>query len=241
MTDPVSRQARQAAALARAVAVVDRLRSADGCPWYARQTHASLVPYALEEAHELAEAVDAGDVTGLREELGDVLLQVLVHARVAQDTGEGFDLADVADGLADKLVRRNPHVFGPHAEPGLDADAVEERWQRLKDAEKTARTSPLDGVPASLGALARAQKLVDRARRAGIDVPVTPPDAACVVRPDAAAAAPEGASLGERLLALVDEASRSGLDAEGELRRATARWERRVREPGDPPAEHLAT
>ena len=228
MTDPVSRQARQTAALARAVAVVDRLRSADGCPWYARQTHASLVPYALEEAHELAEAVDAGDVTGLREELGDVLLQVLVHARVAQDTGEGFDLADVADGLADKLVRRNPHVFGPHAEPGLDADAVEERWQRLKDAEKTARPSPLDGVPASLGALARAQKLVDRAQRAGIDVPGVPAGEAAT-------------PLGERLLALVEEAAAAGLDAEGELRRATAAWERRARtappspaEPGDP-------
>lgn len=231
MTDPTDRQARQAAALARAVGVVARLRSADGCAWYARQTHASLVPYALEEAHELAEAVDAGDLDALREELGDVLLQVLVHARVAEDTGEGFDVADVADALADKLVRRNPHVFGPHAEPGLDADAVEERWQRLKDAEKTSRSSPLDGVPASLGALARAQRLVDRAARAGLEVPV------------AGHAAPGAgeASLGERLLALVEEASRAGLDAEGELRRATARWERRARESTDPPAEHLDT
>lgn len=202
-------------AVARLVAVMDRLRSPGGCPWDAEQTHASLVPYLLEEAYELAEAVDAGDRPGLREELGDVLLQVVFHARVAQDDPDDpFDLDDVADALTAKLVRRHPHVFTDQA---VAADGLHAQWDRLKRAEKTGRTSALDGVPAALPALARAQKLAGRARRAGLDV-----------GPDVAAGVDADTALGQALLTLA--LAHPDLDAEGALRRATRRWEGQVRE-----------
>ncbi len=199
--------------LRRLVAVMDRLRSPGGCPWDAEQTHASLVPYVLEEAYEVAEAVESGDRDHLREELGDLLLQVVFHARVAQeDPAEPFDVDDVADGLVAKLVRRHPHVFADAA--GVtDADAVNRQWDRIKSEEKQ-RDSVLDGVPLALGALARTQKIAARAARSGLRDAVP---------------APEGADLGARLLALVLEAQTAGLDAEGELRRATAAWETRLR------------
>lgn len=204
------------ASLDRLVAVMDRLRSPGGCPWDAAQTHASLVPYLLEESHELAEAVDAGDRSGMREELGDVLLQVVFHARVAQeDPDEPFDLDDVADTLVAKLVGRHPHVF---AEAPVDGD-LHAQWDRLKRLEKPERTSALDGVPASLPALARAAKLAQRARRAGLDLAVVPAPVADAEDGDDA--------LGRALLALVHE--HPGLDAEGALRRATTRWEAAVR------------
>ncbi|MGN8246902.1 MazG family protein [Cellulomonas soli] len=216
-------------ALRTLVAVMDRLRSPGGCPWDAEQTHRSLVPYLLEEAHELAEAIELGDRADLREELGDVLLQVVFHARVAQeDPGDPFDLDDVAADLTAKLVRRHPHVFGPGtpAAPTDGAGAGDRpatgdlhvQWDRLKKAEKQ-RASALDGVPASLGALARAQKLVSRAGRAGLPVE----------EPHDAAGASDTTAIGERLLALVLQAQADGVDAEGELRRATGRWEARVR------------
>ncbi|MCC2322714.1 MazG family protein [Cellulomonas xiejunii] len=211
--------ARQAAALARAVAVLDRLRSPGGCPWYALQTHASLLPYAVEEAHELVEAVEAGDRAGLREELGDVLLQVLFHARVAaEDEDDPFDVADVADALVAKLVRRNPHVFDADGDGEIDVAAVLERWERLKRAEKPARTSALDGVPATMGALARAQKLVARADQAGLLAAAPPPTAPV-------GDAVTEVALGDALLGLVAAAHRAGVDAEAALRRATATWE----------------
>ena len=202
-------------ALERLVAVMDRLRSPGGCPWDAEQTHASLVPYLLEEAYELAEAIDTDDRPGLREELGDVLLQVVFHARIAQDDPENpFDLDDVADALTAKLVRRHPHVF---ADQAVAADGLHAQWDRLKRVEKAGRTSALDGVPAALPALARAQKLAGRARRAGLD-----PAGTDVVATDA------DAVLGQRLLDLV--LAHPDLDAEGALRRATRRWEGQVRE-----------
>ncbi|GEL98111.1 MazG family protein [Cellulomonas terrae] len=186
------------------VRVMDRLRSPGGCPWDARQTHESLVPYALEEAHELAEAIESGDRPGLREELGDLLLQVVFHARIATEhPSDPFDVDDVAADLVAKLVRRHPHVF---EDAELDGD-VHVQWDRLKNAEKQ-RASALDGVPLALGALARAQKVAGRAGRAGLDAPV-----------------PAGDGLGERLLALVLEADAAGVDAEGELRRTAAAWE----------------
>lgn len=206
--------------LAELVAVMDRLRSPGGCPWDAEQTHASLAPYALEEAYELVEAIEHGDRAGLREELGDLLLQVVFHARVAQeDPDDPFDVGDVAGDLVAKLVRRHPHVFGDD-EHAPDDEGRHVAWDRLKRAEKPARESALDGVPLAMGALARAQKLVARAERAGL---VAGPPAALVAAPAA------GEDLGARLLALVREARSAGLDAEGELRRATAAWEREVR------------
>lgn len=200
--------------LRRLVAVMDRLRSPGGCPWDAEQTHASLVPYVLEEAAEVAEAVERGDRANLREELGDLLLQVVFHARIAQeDPDEPFDLDDVADELVAKLVRRHPHVFADDgAATVADADGVHRQWEQIKRTEK-ARESALDGVPLALGALARAQKIASRATRAGLE-PREPE---------------RTGGLGGRLLALVLEAQHEGLDAEGELRRATAAWEDRLR------------
>jgi XTP/dITP diphosphohydrolase len=150
------------------VAVMDRLRSPGGCPWDAEQTHASLVPYLLEEAHELAEAVDDGDSAGLREELGDVLLQVVFHARIAaEDADDPFGVDDVARDLVAKLVHRHPHVFAGADTP---AERLHAQWDAIKKAEKN-RDSALDGIPGALPALARAQKVAARAGRAGLDVP----------------------------------------------------------------------
>ena len=194
------------------VAVMDRLRSPGGCPWDAQQTHASLVPYLLEEAHELAEAVDEGDRAGMREELGDVLLQVVFHARVAQeDPDDPFDVDDVARDLVAKLVHRHPHVFAGADTP---AERLHVQWDAIKKAEKR-RESALDGIPGSLPSLARAQKLAARAGRAGLDVSSATP------------ASPT--TLGERLLALALQAHDEGVDAEGELRRATTALEQVLR------------
>ena len=196
------------------VAVMDRLRSPGGCPWDAEQTHVSLVPYLLEEAHELAEAVDEGDRAGLREELGDVLLQVVFHARIAaEDAADPFDVDDVARDLVAKLVHRHPHVFAGADTP---AERLHAQWDAIKKAEKS-RDSALDGIPGALPALARAQKVAARAGRAGLDVPA------------ALAAATGGEGFGERLLALALEAHDQGIDAEGELRRATTRLEKVLR------------
>lgn len=196
--------------VAELVAVMDQLRSPGGCPWDREQTHDSLLPYVVEEAHELVEAVETGTRDDLIEELGDVLLQVVFHARVAQeDVDAPFDIDDVARGTAAKLVSRHPHVFGDVHAP--DAEAVKARWDELKKIEK-GRESALDGVPPSLGALARAAKLASRARRAGIDIPTA-----------------DDGGFGDRLLRLALEAQAAGIDPEAELRAATRRWEAAVR------------
>ncbi|MBC7372820.1 MAG: MazG family protein, partial [Frankiales bacterium] len=129
------------ARLAEAVAVMDRLRSPGGCPWDAQQTHTSLMPYLLEETYEAYQALEDGDLVDLREELGDVLLQVLFHSRLAQEQNEPWSVDDVAGDLVDKLVRRHPHVFA-----GASADDLEGSWEALKQAEK-GRVSVTDGVP----------------------------------------------------------------------------------------------
>lgn len=202
-----------AAALAEAVAVMDKLRSPGGCPWDAEQTHASLAPYAIEEAHEVAEAAEAGDLAGLRAELGDLLLQVLFHARVAQEGPDGFDLADVADTLVAKLRRRHPHVFAPEGERPVvaDADAVNRQWQEIKNAER-ATASPatgalLAGIPDTLPALMQAQRILHRTSLAGIAVgPTFGPE------PD------QAEEIGADLLAVVARADALGVDAEAALR-----------------------
>lgn len=161
------------ARLLDAVAVMDRLRSPGGCPWDAEQTHASLTPYLVEEAHEAVEALeqlDADADPALREhaveELGDVLLQVLFHARVAAEhEDDPFDVDDVAAGLVGKLVRRHPHVFGGTRVSG--AADVEAAWDQIKAAEKPEREHVLDGIPAGMPPLARAGKLASRLGRAG--------------------------------------------------------------------------
>ncbi len=196
-----------------AVAVMDRLRSPGGCPWDAAQTHDSLAPYLIEEAHEVLEAVQHGDRSHLAEELGDVLLQVLFHSRVAEENAEApFDIDDVAGGLVAKLVRRHPHVFG-------DVDAatpeeVEENWERIKADERAAAGSAdggyavvglLHGIPASLPALLAADKVLARLARAGADPTPDPAD-----------------GLGAALLALVARARAEGVSAETVLRQSLA-------------------
>jgi XTP/dITP diphosphohydrolase len=190
------------------VAVMDRLRSPGGCPWDAEQTHESLLPYAVEEVFEVVEAVETGDRTDLREELGDLLLQVVFHARLAQEhPDDPFDVDDVAAGVADKLRRRHPHVFGDAVVH--DAGQVNRQWEEIKQTEK-ARASVLDGIPTALPALARAQKTVRRARRAGLRVP-------------------GGSGPGGDLLALVVAAEESGVDAEAALRAAVRELEHQLR------------
>jgi XTP/dITP diphosphohydrolase len=197
--------------------VMDRLRSPGGCPWDAEQTHTSLAPYLLEEAYETLEAIETSDLVALREELGDLLLQVLFHARLAEEAaaGERFTIDDVAADLVAKLVRRHPHVF---ADAVADSAAeVATSWEAIKQVEKQ-RNSVTDGIAMHQPALALAAKLLSRSRRAGIEVPL-----------------PAGDGIGERLLAVVADAVRTGIDPEQALR-ATARAYRdgiRAREGSD--------
>jgi XTP/dITP diphosphohydrolase len=193
------------------VAVMDRLRSPGGCPWDAEQTHASLRGYLLEEAHEAYDAIVDDDPVAMREELGDVLLQVVFHARVAAEAGEGrFDIDDVAGDLVDKLVRRHPHVFGD-AGP-RDVAEVEAGWEEIKQAEKQ-RRSPTEGVSRSQPAAAWGAALVRRAARVGLRTPEPA---------ELAARSPE--ELGERLLAVVTAAEQRGWDVEDALREAVRRY-----------------
>jgi XTP/dITP diphosphohydrolase len=189
------------------VAVMDRLRA--DCPWDREQTHRSLATYLLEESYETLEAIESGDVAHLREELGDLLLQVVFHARIAAERGSGgFDIDDVARGIAEKLVYRHPHVFA-----GLevaDAAEVDRNWEALKAAEKQ-RSSPVEGIPLALPALAYAEKVVGRLSKAG------------VLPTGIGGPAGPGAALGAELLRLVVAAREAGLDAEQELREAVRR------------------
>ena len=217
------------------VEVMDLLRSPGGCPWDAQQTHESLVPYALEEAYEVVEAIETGDRAGLREELGDLLLQVVFHARVAhEDPEDPFDLDDVARGVAAKLVRRHPHVFAAPVEGdavaggavGGGAEDAHTRWDRIKKDEKH-RTSVLEGIPLAQGALARGQKVIARAARAGLDLDV----AAVAGRhgPELPPQAGPGSGIGARLLLIVAEADAAGVDAEAALRSALRSLDAAVR------------
>ena len=195
------------------VPVMDRLRSPGGCPWDAGQTHESLLPYLLEETHEVIEAVENGDREHLREELGDLLLQVAFHARIAEEHPEApFDIDDVAAGIVLKLVGRHPHVFGdPAGRPDAATAAdVERSWEELKAAEKPGRGA-FDGIPATLPALARAHKMLGRLERIGADV-----DAAL----DRAAG---GDDVVRALLRAVRDARARGDDAEAALRASLAR------------------
>ena len=147
--------------------VVETLRAPGGCPWDGEQTHRSLRPYLLEETYELLEAIEGGDATALREELGDVLLQVLMQSAIASEGSDGFDLGDVADTTRAKMIHRHPHVFAG-AEVG-SAEQVVVNWERLKRSEKGDRLSLLDGIPRALPALAFAQGIQKRPARLGFD------------------------------------------------------------------------
>lgn len=150
------------------VYVVDRLLGPGGCPWDQEQTHESLKKYLLEESYELMDAIDSGDEANLREELGDVLLQPLMHAQMEKRDGN-WDIEDVAQQVADKLIHRHPHVFGDLAV--ADADEVLRNWDRIKLAESDGPRSILEGVPRAMPALARALTISKRAARAGFEWP----------------------------------------------------------------------
>ena len=207
------------------IKVMDRLRSPGGCPWDARQTHESLVEYLVEEAYETVEAIEGSDDSGLREELGDLLLQVVFHARIAQERGEeGWDIDDVAHGIVEKLIRRHPHVFAD-----VDADTaeqVEANWHALK-AEEKGRASVADGIPEHLPALLRASKVHSRSASLGDAVPdLESHDAAARVLDSV-----DGEEdLGELLLAVASLARNRGWDAEAALRQAVRRRIASIRE-----------
>lgn len=206
------------------VAVMDRLRV--NCPWDAGQTHESLAPYLLEEAYEVLETIEEGDHTALREELGDLLLQVAFHARVAHERSGGFDIDDVAEGIVAKLVRRHPHVFADTRVEG--AEEVSDNWETIKAAERAAKNdgdagSVLDGVPMGQPALSLTAQLLRRAERAGAPAGLLPG------RSDLPGSAEPAEGLGARLFDLVRQAHAAGLDPEAELRAAARAYRDRVR------------
>jgi len=202
--------------LLEAVRVMDRLRSPGGCPWDAEQTHRSLAPYLLEEAYEAYQALEDNDSDGVRDELGDVLLQVLFHARVAAEEPGGWDIDDVASGLVAKLVRRHPHVFADTQVRG-SAD-VEANWDAIKRTEKPSR-GVAEGVPLALPALALAAKLQSRGSRGGVWSPPADAGAEVAAAASRAAAEPSEESIAELLLAAVSLARSAGVDPEAALRR----------------------
>ena len=171
MSAPGSAAARRPG-IDRLLEVMARLRSPGGCPWDAEQTFATIAPYTVEEAYEVADAIERGDMADLKEELGDLLLQVVFHSRMADEQG-AFDFDAVATAVADKMIRRHPHVFGDAAYP--DASAQTDAWERQKAAERAAkgahRAGVLDDVPVGLPGLTRAVKLTKRAARVGFDWP----------------------------------------------------------------------
>jgi XTP/dITP diphosphohydrolase len=198
--------------LLRLAEVMDRLRSPGGCPWDAEQTHESLVKYLLEESYEFIDALGEGDRIGMREELGDVLLQVYFHSRMAQDhPSDPFSIEDVAKLIADKLIRRHPHVFeGLHVD---DMDEVIENWEAIKAKEK-GRTSSLDGIAMAQPALPLVEKLIYRAEKYKVDLPLT--DIATATQ--AVEQSPSEATIGEALAAIIAWAHQHNIDPESALR-----------------------
>ncbi len=149
------------------VRIMEKLRSPEGCPWDREQTHRTLLPYLLEEAYEVVDAVEKGDDKELKEELGDLLLQVVFHSQIAKERGV-FDIEDVIDSIARKLIHRHPHVFGDRSDIKT-SDDVSREWDRLKEKEGKKRESLLDGIPLAMPAFLRAYKLQKRAEKVGFD------------------------------------------------------------------------
>ena len=207
------------------VAVMDRLRSPGGCPWDAEQTHASLVQYLLEESYETVEAIEAGDESALREELGDLLLQVVFHARIAAEADPGFDIDDVARDIVDKLVRRHPHVFA--GEEVSSAADVEAAWFAHKNSEKR-RTSVTDGVPLGMPALLLAAKLHRRAEHGGITAPFAADEALVAATEAVADLGDDEQAFGQVLLALVAVGEARGWEAEAAARDAARGYRERL-------------
>jgi len=207
--------------IGRLLEIMARLRDPQGgCPWDLEQDFASIAPYTIEEAYEVDDAIRRGDLAGLREELGDLLLQVVFHAQMAREAGH-FDFGDVVQAICDKLVDRHPHVFGDAVI--LTARAQTDAWEQRKAFERAqgGARSAADGVPLALPALLRARKLLSRAERAGYrDAELERP----------APESDDAASHGARLLAAAARAQQGGVDPEQALRDAVARFEQRLRE-----------
>jgi MazG family protein len=208
--------------------IVERLRAPDGCPWDREQTHQSLKPHLLEECYELLDAIDAQNDSELKEELGDLLLQVVMHAQMASEE-QRFTLDDVAELTADKLVNRHPHVFGENRLP--NSDAVLKQWDAIKRGEKHQRKSALDGVPKNLPALAKAQKVQTKAARVGFDWQ-EPNEVLAKIHEeireiDSASGKELADEIGDLLFAVVNFARKHKLDAEQLLAGATAKFSKR--------------
>ena len=213
-------------ALERLAAIMARLRDPEhGCEWDVQQTFASIAPYTIEEAYEVADAIDRDDLEALKDELGDLALQVVFHARMAEEL-KAFDLADVLTAIADKMERRHPHVFGNGASPG---------WEAVKAAERAGKddASALAGVATALPALLRAEKLQKRAARTGFDWPNPSGARAKILEEldEITTASPEAMEeeVGDLLFAVVNFARHLKIDPEGALRKANAKFERRFR------------
>ena len=212
--------------LASLIRTAHQLRAPGGCPWDAEQTHESLLQYLLEETYELIDAVESGNRDEVLEELGDVLYQVIFHSDLASSgtLGEPFDLEDVASHMEHKMRSRHPHVFGTEEELAMFAaqtgDEVMQNWDAHKKKEKPGRTSVMDGVPKQLPALARANKVIGKAEKAGILSPLSQPAVPMTNEED----------LGRLLLAVVASARSLKLDPERALREATRSLEQEVRE-----------
>jgi ATP diphosphatase len=226
--------------------IMARLRAPDGCPWDREQTFASIAPYTIEEAYEVADAVERGDMQHLKDELGDLLLQVVFHAQIAREADQ-FDFEAVAGAICDKLLRRHPHVFGERGQ--LTAAEQSVAWEDIKARERgaarpsldAAQSSHVDGIPQALPALMRADKLSKRAARVGFDFEHASQSADKVAEElaevrDAAArntlqsASPETVEeIGDLLFAAANLARKLGVDAEAALRSANAKFERRFR------------
>ncbi len=219
-----------------------RLRQPDGCPWDRKQTHASIAKNMIEEAYEAVDCIEDDDVAHLREELGDVLMQVVLHAQIAADAGE-FTMADVAREIDEKLIRRHPHVFGER-EAATSADEVLDIWDKVKLAEKEARDADaaaaserpdglLDGVPRSLPALMQAQKVSRKAAAVGFewdtvaDVWEKVAEERAEYEAEPLGSAAREAEFGDLLFALVNVARKEGIDAESALRASTAKFRSR--------------
>ena len=232
-----------AAALLNLLTLMAQLRDPDtGCPWDVQQDFASIAPYTIEEAYEVADAIARGDIADLRDELGDLLLQVVFHARIAEEAGY-FDFTAVAAAISDKLVRRHPHVFGDQGK--ISAATQSASWESLKAAERAANAaakgrpeSVLDGVPLPFPALLRAYKLQRRAARVGFDWPELAPVAAKVEEEwaeltaeidNAGDQARLTEEVGDLLFAVVNLARHLEIDPEAALRAGNAKFERRFR------------
>jgi ATP diphosphatase len=219
--------------LARLLAIMARLRDpVIGCEWDRAQSFATIAPYTVEEAYEVADAIAREDLAALREELGDLLLQVVFHARMAEEAGE-FDFHDVATSVSDKMEARHPHLFGSADDDGLGREV---RWERIKAEERKASgaAGALDGVALALPALLRAEKLQKRAARVGFDWPDTTGPAGKVreemVELEEAASSEERlAEAGDLLFAAVNLVRAHGVAPEEALRAANAKFERRFR------------